>query len=363
MGSERPTRVLVITALPVEYDAVLRRLHNGRSERHETGIEYRIGKFESLTVCVAQIAPGNSSAALETERAITFFDPDLAFFIGIAGGVKDVVLGDVVAATKVYGYEAGADREHFQPRPDVGLSSYPLIQEAKIVAFKGAWADRIIGHSENANPRVLVGPIAAGAKVVKSSRGAVVQLLRENYGDALAVEMEGEGFLRAAYTNKVDAIVVRGISDLLDGKEHADSSGWQVIASEHAAAFAFEMLSDMASQTIEDVAKAPFKSGSYEEILSGDSVGFWDRLRDLAPRLYPRGPGATSIWEDAGGDLSYLDLTGKGRSQWSRAIRTLERGGGGARISPLSLVECMLQEFEKNYELQYLRTYLKGERS
>jgi nucleoside phosphorylase len=57
----------------------------------------------------------------------------------------------------------------------------------------------------------------------------------------MVVEMEGEGFMRAAYTNKVDGMVVRGVSDLLDGKAEADSSGSQEVASDHAAAFAFEL--------------------------------------------------------------------------------------------------------------------------
>jgi len=32
----------------------------------------------SWQVCVSQIAPGNSSAALETERAVRHFNPDIA---------------------------------------------------------------------------------------------------------------------------------------------------------------------------------------------------------------------------------------------------------------------------------------------
>jgi nucleoside phosphorylase len=361
MTSERPSKILILTALPVERDAVVRRLSNIRSERHSTGIEYQIGNFGSLTVCVAQIAPGNTSAALETERAIRFFEPDVAFFVGIAGGVKDVTLGDVVAATKVYGYEAGADRNHFQPRPDVGLSSYPLIKGAENIARKGNWLANVVEAEQDAIPHVFVGPIAAGAKVVKSTRGAVAKLLKEHYGDALAVEMEGEGFLRAAYTNKVDAIVVRGISDLLKQKDVSDSSGWQEIASERAAAFAFELIANLVRETVVDFVTKERDESDRTSIVR-DSVGFWPRLRELASRLYPRGPASTSLWEDAGGDLSYLDLSSNARTQWSRAIRQLENGGGGAQISTTSLLDRMLQEFAKNYELQYLRALVNDAR-
>jgi len=240
----------------------------------------------------------------------------LALFVGIAGGIKDVKLGDVVAATKIYGYEGGADREHFQPRPEVFLSSYPLVQEALIVARGKEWHSRIHRASPTRVPSAFVGPIAAGAKVVKSSRGAVATLLRENYGDALALEMEGEGFMRAAYTNQVDSIIIRGISDLLDGKAEADASGSQEIASDHASAFAFELIARLGRESVISIAA---KSGSKHAVNNQDPADFWARLRELAPRLYPLGPDGSSVWVDAGGDIVCA------RPVWKRANAVVPR--------------------------------------
>lgn len=357
MASLLPTKVLIITALPVEREAIARHLSDSQQERHSSGAEYLIGRFLTWKVCLAQVAPGNSSAALETERAVRHFDPDLALFVGIAGGVKDVKLGDVVAATKIYGYEGGADREHFQPRPEAFLSSYPLVQEAQIAARGVEWRNRIRRANQTLLPTVFVGPVAAGAKVIKSSEGAIAKLLRESYGDTLAVEMEGEGFMRAAYTNKVDSMVIRGISDLLDGKVEADKSGSQEVASEHASAFAFELLARLSRESVVSVAMRSVES--HPPSPEGqDFSDFWSRLRELAPRLYPRGPDDGAVWVEAGGDLSTLDLSGNGRTQWSRAIRLLQNGGGGD-ISSSSLIDQMLQNFGKNYEVQYLHALLQ----
>lgn len=243
-------RAVILTALPVEYAAVRAHLTNIREIVHPSGTVYEQGVFvandHTWQVSIAEIGAGNPNAASETERAINTFDPDCALFVGVAGGIKDVRLGDVVVATGVYGYESGKAKLEFQPRPSVGNTSYALEQRARAEAKKSDWLDRLDSVPSDSAPRVLVGPIAAGEKVVASIHSSALKLLQSNYGDALAVEMEGHGFLTAAHANqRVSAIIIRGISDLIDHKEEADNSGWQEVASRHASAFACEVLAKL----------------------------------------------------------------------------------------------------------------------
>ena len=242
-------RAVVLTALQVEYDAVKSHLKDLHDDRHPQGAVYERGLFEAegqtWEVCIHEIGAGNANAALATERIIAHFKPQVAFFVGVAGGIKDVGLGDVVAATKIYGYESGKAEEAFKPRPEVGVSTYPMIERARAERRKKNWMERLSAAPET-KPRVFVGPVAAGEKVVASTKSAVYRFLRSSYSDVLAVEMEGCGFLEATRTNKeVDALVVRGISDLIEGKAEADKSGSQEVASRHAAAFAFQVLAKL----------------------------------------------------------------------------------------------------------------------
>jgi nucleoside phosphorylase len=248
--------VVVLTAIPEEFQAVRAHVTNPRERVHPQGTIYECGTFSSnghlWNIVIVEIGEGNTSSALEAERAIGYFKPVLILFVGVAGGLKDVKLGDVVAATKVYGYESGKAEGMFLSRPDIGSTTYTMVQRARAVARSQDWLNRIKEPLPDPAPRAYVAPIAAGEKVVASTRSAVWKFLKLNYGDALAVEMEGYGFLKAAHANQqVEALVIRGISDLIDGKDKADAANLQKIAAKHASAFAFEIL-----------AKKPYKLSS-----------------------------------------------------------------------------------------------------
>ena len=240
---------VILTAISDEFRAVRAFLSSVTRVKHPGGTIYQQGFFidngRTWRIAVCEIGAGNAGAALEAERAIAYFSPQVMAFVGVAGGLKDVSIGDVVAATKIYGYEAGKAKEQFQTRPEVFRSSYELEQEARAAANEDTWVNRLKTRPVEI-PRAFVAPMAAGEKVVASTYSEAWSLIREHYGDALAVEMEGMGFLKAGHANQaVKAMVVRGISDLVDKKDEADATGSQAIAAERAAAFLFEILAHL----------------------------------------------------------------------------------------------------------------------
>ncbi|MFC0109924.1 5'-methylthioadenosine/S-adenosylhomocysteine nucleosidase family protein [Kibdelosporangium aridum] len=151
-------RAVIITALEVEFTAVAARLTNTGWQAHPQGTRYLVGEYGDWTVVLVEIGRGNEEAGHSTERALEFFKPSVALFVGVAGGIKDVGLGDVVFATEVVGYEYGKETsDAFLPRGQVGSSSHELIQAARQLRHE------LRPEVEFA---VVVEPIAAGGKVV-----------------------------------------------------------------------------------------------------------------------------------------------------------------------------------------------------
>jgi nucleoside phosphorylase len=275
MPKQRPTAVLV-TTFNAESLAVTEHLAEPVQERQhheERGTLYEIGTFTgrhgAWTVAVAEIGPGNSTAGAEVERAHAAFAPDVVLLVGVAGGVKDLGLGDVVAADAVYDYESGKDTDDgYLPRIKTQSSSHRLLQHARLVARHAQWQQRIRpAGPPTPPPQAVVKPVAAGGMLVAGARSRSADLLRRYCSDAVAVEMEGYGFLRGAYLNHAaEALVVRGVSDLLSGKDQVNDERWQPAAARHAAAFAFALL-DSVHRTAADRGDPPpaavAQSGKY----------------------------------------------------------------------------------------------------
>lgn len=87
---EATHRAVILTALEVEYMAVCAHLTDLKEDIHPSGTIYERGSFldnnQKWDVCIVEIGPGNSPAALETERLINYFDPSVVFFVAVAGG-------------------------------------------------------------------------------------------------------------------------------------------------------------------------------------------------------------------------------------------------------------------------------------
>jgi len=245
MDTQPKGTAVLCAALNVEYVALREQLNRPTTRQSERGSLYEIadhtGPAGDWKVILTLTDRDNTPAAVQTERAITRFQPDVVLMVGIAGGRRDSQPGDVIAATEIYQYESGMDTDHgYRPRMKTLRSSHQLVQHANLVARENLWHRRI---TTGATPRAFVRPLAAGAKVVAGNHSATAELINDHCGDAQGIEMEGYGILTGVYPNPgVEALVIRGVSDLLGDKSKGADRTRQPMAAHHAACFAFALL-------------------------------------------------------------------------------------------------------------------------
>lgn len=334
----------MITALNLERKAVRAHLDAVQVET-ASGMAADLGTNASRAgqrVAIIETGPGNVDSAVMAARAEEAFRPTYIVMMGVAGGVKDVSIGDVVASSKVYWIEGGKTDARFKPRPGFAPISPELLQLARAVAADGTWLTRgktPAGPWPAAQraPQALVAPIVVGEKVVADRASDSALLVSESYSDAVAIDMEDFGALRGgAATERTKVIAIRGISDLLTAKSSADAGGSQEIAAANAAAFLFDLLD-----------RTPIIETQSSVAMTGSRS---ERIMNAGRDLYPSGPHQDGLWERAGGDLSRLTYDGSGAIRWWAAIRLIEKGGGGD-ITIDSLVAQMRSDYPSNAAL------------
>jgi len=238
--------ILIFTALDIEYNTVRNYLDNIEEVVFEDGTICEKGLYKNLEIYLRETGKGNYNSALSTDRILKILKPDTTLFIGIAGGIKDVNVGDIVVGEKIYGYESGKAGKDFQARPELGLSSFRLLERAKQEARKVEW--KLSKQNVSKDCKVVIGNIAAGEKVVVDDTNQTYDLIRNNYNDAIALEMEGYGFMKAIHENEISKkILIRGISDTLTNKQEMDGKNMQQVACDNAAAFSFHLIDKLIS--------------------------------------------------------------------------------------------------------------------
>ena len=257
-------RALLLTPLALEMDAVLAHLDPVGSCRGSRGTVYECGVFRDgarkWLAVVTRTGAGTHHAQNAAETAYSDFGEfDLQIVVGVAGSRKtDVPIGSVVASELVYWpYVGKYDEEGFSGRPRTVSTEKPVLEIAAKVQRDRTWQSRILGddgetqaepydHEIEFPPRGIVAP-SVSVEAVQADRGSSLEeMIRERYGDAHVVEMEGYGAYIAAQGSGIPCIMIRGVSDETHEKREAEDAHHQPIAARHAAAFAFELMAQWA---------------------------------------------------------------------------------------------------------------------
>ncbi len=222
--------VLLLCALPKEYEAVRTRLDVGKEPSSpllpryfQTYIKTKSGR-QRLAVAVL-IGTGSIAAAISTARILNYFENScLAILVGIAGGIKEVgsQLCDVLVPSAVVDIEAG------KRTPEGKLSSGIIPPLADLHGALSSWAGQKEWASKwkqeingvQLTPKVNSDcTLACSAAVIADSE--LAKSLKERHRKVSGIEMESLGVVLACQ-GRVPLLVAKSISDWANDEKSDD---------------------------------------------------------------------------------------------------------------------------------------------
>lgn len=195
-------RVLIMTAVTVERDAVLRGLHNN-------------SRFDVLAAGVGSVA-----AAVSTVKALAAAEYGLVISIGIGGGFSGKAdVGSLVVATTIVVADLGAQTANgFRSVDELGFG-FGCTQ----LQIDPNLVERIAGALLSAKLPVCTGPVLTVSTVTGTAERSLE--LTTRIPDAMAEAMEGYGVGCAAFDRKVPVLEIRAISNMVGPRDRAT---WRV---------------------------------------------------------------------------------------------------------------------------------------
>lgn len=264
---------LIVSPLAEERNALLSRLpghykvppvENDTNTYFAASLNTERGGETYSIVVLPLVGMGNTNAASAASNAILRWKPRYVLVVGIAGGVEKngVAIGDVLISDQIADYELQKiENGKSFVRWQVHRADMRLLAAATNHLNLG-WRDVVAKRFDENASEVHVGPICTGNKVIADK--SLMNEYRDVWTKMIGVEMEGGGVANAVWqsSGQIGMLMIRGVSDLADGKKNTQNTKrWRPYACEIAASWTIDFLRSgpvpSASSTSAFVPKSP----------------------------------------------------------------------------------------------------------
>lgn len=193
-------RILIVTAVDIEKDAVLRGM----------------GKQINVDVLVGGVGPIVS--AIHTSVALERKTYDWIINMGIGGGFRNQAsIGSLVVASEMIAVDFGVETPTgFSFADEVGLGRVRIISEEKL-------RTSVLQAFDSAGLKTVTGPILTVSTCTGTE--ATTKELQRRVPQAAAEAMEGFGVAAAGLAKKIPVLEVRAISNVVGQR---DKTKWRI---------------------------------------------------------------------------------------------------------------------------------------
>jgi len=223
--------IAIIAAEDKEVEAVVGIMNNVSNEK-VYDVDINLGKIKGVSCLVAKAGVGKVNAARTTQIIIDKFDISFVINIGAAGATDEKLkIGDIVISNGLVQYDFDVTAFGREKGFVSGVGKIFEADEKLIEACEKA--------SKQSNISYKNGIIATGDKFVNNRAD---KLNIKNEFDAKCVEMEGAAIAHVCKLCNVPFIVIRSISDEVDGVASIAFTEFLETASKRCAELIFNMV-------------------------------------------------------------------------------------------------------------------------
>ena len=204
----------------------VKKIMNNLSEKNIYEKTFYIGNIEEKEVVLVKSSVGKVNSARVTQILIDNFNIELVINVGTAGSVDNSLeIGDVVVATELVQHDFDVTPFGRKLGEIENIGESVTVDNELLKLFDGI--------------DIKKGIIASGDKFIVSREEK--DNIRTTF-DALAIEMEGASVAQVCYLDKIPFLVIRSITDKLDGSSKVDFEKFLESSSKNAAIILKEVL-------------------------------------------------------------------------------------------------------------------------
>ncbi|APC92035.1 MULTISPECIES: 5'-methylthioadenosine/adenosylhomocysteine nucleosidase [Francisella] len=226
-------KIAILGAMEIEVQPILEKL-DGYEIIEYANNKYYLANYNNKQLVIAYSKIGKVFSSLTATIMIERFGVEALLFTGVAGGLQDLKVGDMIAATATVQHDV-----------DITAFGYPYgkvpISEVEI-ATSTRLLEQAVNVANELGLKLHTGVIATGDQFVHCAERKDF-VIKEF--DAKAIEMEGASVNLICKEMGVPSLILRSISDTADGDAPENFDEFAKIAAKRSANFIMQMLSNI----------------------------------------------------------------------------------------------------------------------
>ena len=207
-------RIGIIGAMPEEVEA-LKQAMETEEKKDLAGMEFWTGKLDGKDAVVVQCGIGKVNAGVCAQMLISYFGTGMIINTGVAGSLdNDINIGDIVVSVDAVQHDYDVSPIGFK-RGEIPFTGQVAFAADNMLREKAVEAVRCAAPDTN----VFEGRVCSGDQFI-SSMEQKTRILDEFGG--MCCEMEGAAIAQVCFLNQTPFVIIRAISDKVDGSDTMD---------------------------------------------------------------------------------------------------------------------------------------------